>query len=213
MRSHRWTILAAALAMTACIPRSVLRGGDPYASDHAMAGWMPAGWRTVAILPFGGDAALRRPLEELAWARLRSATSLELRSPYQVRRAVLARDGAAGAEALVQAAAAWSSDALAASGPPAEEVRALAARLGVDALLIGAAAERGTDLALLDGATGATVAAVRRGGSNWAAARGPAERAADGAARALTAMAIALRTPPGRVAELHAPAAPEGGPW
>lgn len=216
MRPGSPQLLVVLLGLAACIPDSVLRGTNPYAHEETLASPVPAGWRALAILPFGGDAAFRRPAEELAGLRLRDATTLGLKRPYAIRRWLVEQDGPDGAEAALQAASRWSAEAVERRALPADEVRALAARLQVDAVVVGAIAVggRSIDLALVDGATSAPVAAVRRGGSDWAADLGPASRSADATTRALDALAVALRTPAGAVpAILPVPWSPPEAPW
>lgn len=199
--------------LPACLPAALFARHDPFAANRTQVRTMPSGWRNLAILPFGGDPAFRRPAEEQVALELRAATPLGLMRPYAAHRWFLAQGGPTEAEAVVVLAGRWSDAAAEGREVPADEVLALAGRLGVDALLLGASGAGGwwTQLALFDGATGAPVAAVRRGGSNWAADDGPVGRSEDATRRALVDMARALRTPAGEVPALLGPAAPTEG--
>lgn len=173
-------------------------------TDRAFTTARPDGWRRIAVIPFGGDPAHRRPAEELVAVSVWRMGALATVMPFAIEAA--ARSTPRGAPALEPEA--WSRAYLqpdGEGGPPREAVRAAAAWLAADALVLGAVASGGSsaDLVLVDGGSGEAVLAVRRAGSAWASQRGVHALAMSSVERALEALLEALRTRPGEPPRVH----------
>lgn len=201
--------------------------------DPSFARPNPGTWKTVAVLPFGGEAALRRPAEEWVAIRLREQAAVGVMPPFAVGGAL------AAASALPSPAAGWFgevegwtsawADAASPAAPPGvpgkDRVRALADALGADALVLGAvttsrnsdgkalAPVPAVDLLLIDTGTGDAAAFVRRWGDAalgepgmHACAMGAADQAAD-------ALLLVLRAKAGETAPVHVPQAPTPAPF
>ncbi len=198
--------LIAALSACAVVPPGI-RAADPDATDRVAARAPPAGWKRVAVLPFGGDPAHRRPAEELVALRVQRSTNLELLTPFAMQRSNRSRGldaSAALADADRWAAAYVEAPA---AGPPRDELRALAKEVAVDALVLGRVAPGGAsvDLVLVDGASGDAVAALRRAGSARAAGRGIHELAMSSTERALEDLVMVLQARPGEAPRVAMP--------
>ena len=207
-----------ALACSACV-----FPGPSKRTDRAFATAPPASWARIAVLPFDGAPELCRPAEELVALRIRHQRKVAIVTPLAARRALSAgRAGAPDAPAAAPVASpspsAWiggRADAEAplapAEAPSAVEIRAVAARLGVDGVVAGTVTHDATwrvsyadvggaaiELVLFD-ATGAAVAVLRRRGSWGAAREGVHEAAMDATSRAADDLLVVLRTPPSQV--------------
>jgi hypothetical protein len=196
----RATLPLLVAALSSCAP--VVPGittSSPYSTDQTAVRAPPSGWERIAVVPFGGAAAHRRPAEELVAVKLAAAVPLALVPPFRVERACRLRDDVSVAPAAVER---WVQAALGAEGQavPRDELRALAAALAADALVLGRVEPGGAfaDVVLVEGASGEPVAAVRRAGSPWAAQRGVHELAMSSTARALADLVEVLLTAPGK---------------
>lgn len=191
---------ALAAVAAACVsPVSISIGRidtlDPALADRVQTGAPSPAWRRVAVLPFGGDPAHRRPAEELVAVELRRRTPLQVASPFPTQRALLAR----GPGGVAEDAERWALAYLEApvGAVPREELRGIARVLAADALVLGRIAPFGlsADLVVVDGASGDAVAAVRRAGGARAAELGLHDLAMDSTARALEDVVRVLRGP------------------
>jgi hypothetical protein len=223
------TLVAAALSaggLGGCVlPRRA--GPDP-----SFARPNPGTWKTVAVLPFGGEASLRRPAEEWVAIRLREQAAVGVMPPFAVGGALAAASvlpsPAEGWFGEVQGwTAAWANAAPAAASPVVpgrDRVRELADALGADALVLGSvntdrasdgklAPAPTVDLLLVDAGTGDAAAFVRRWGD--VALGGPGMHAcAMGAAdRAAEALLLVLRAKAGETAPVHVPQPPTPEPF
>jgi len=199
----------AAVAAAACVsPVSISIGRidtlDPALADCVQTGAPSPAWRRVAVLPFGGDPAHRRPAEELVAVELRRRTPLQVASPFPTQRALLAR----GPGGVAEDAERWALAYLEApvGAVPREELRGIARVLAADALVLGRIAPFGlsADLVVVDGASGDAVAAVRRAGGARAAELGLHDLAMDSTARASRTSSGSSGAPAGRVPRLPA---------
>jgi hypothetical protein len=198
--------IAAVLCACAMVPPGI-RAADPSATDRAAVRAPPPGWKRVAVLPFAGDPAHRRPAEELVAVTLQRSTHLALVPPYAVQQWFRwSPDQAAAALPDVDR---WVQAYLEppGAGVPRDELRALATRVAAEAIVIGRVSPGGAaaDLVLVDAATGEAVAALRRAGSARAAQSGVHELAMSSTERALQDLVAVLQTPPGRVPPVHTP--------
>lgn len=207
----RATLPLLVAALSSCAP--VVPGittSSPHSTDQVAVRAPPPGWKRIAVVPFGGAAAHRRPAEELVAVRLHAAVPLGLVPPFHVERSCRGRDDVSVAAADVER---WVRAALEPGQEPAprDGLRALAAVLGVDALVLGRVEEGGAsaDVVLVEGASGEPVAAVRRAGSAWAALRGVHELAMSSTARALADLVEVLRTAPGKEPRVRREPEPE----
>jgi hypothetical protein len=179
----------------------------PETLDRVTTRTPPAGWRSLAVLPFGGDPAHRRPAEELVAMRLRRAGPVSVVAPFAIRSAF--PGGGLDAGRAIQDADRWATAYLHAPGEeqPRRELRDLARKLGVDALVVGRVQPGGAmaDLVLVDGSTGEAIAAVKRAGDASAASRGIHELAMNATGRAAEDLVTVLQ---GRTPTLRRPHAP-----
>lgn len=198
--------LAAGLAACAAVPPGI-RTADPVATDRVVVRALPPGWKRVAVLPFAGDPAHRRPAEELVAVSLQRSTHAVVVPPFAIQRWF--RWSAEQSEAALADVERWARAYLdpPEAGVPHEETRAVARRIGADALVIGRVEPGGgaADLVLVDGVTGEGVAALRRAGSRWAAERGVHELAMSSTERALADLVTVLGTPAGQVPHVAPP--------
>jgi hypothetical protein len=189
-RPRAAALLGVLAALAGCVrPASGLVRGirteDPLVVDRVEVKGPARAWRRLAVLPFDGAAAHRRPAEELAAVTLRAELRRDVLGPFAAARA-------AAEETASRAPAAPLDPAMA---------RALAARLGVDALVLGTVEPGGAvaRLVLVDAATGEPCASIRRAGAWRAALRGRHELAMASTRRALEDLVAVLRTPAGTI--------------
>jgi hypothetical protein len=207
-RPRRAAALAAfALAACVAVPPGI-RAADPEKTDRVALRTRPPGLARIAVLPFGGLPAHRRPAEEWVAVQLARSSGSIVLGPWAVARWY--RAGVGEPAALVADVEAWTrayrlrfegmDDDPDAPPPPREEIRKLAAALGADAVVLGQLIDGGdvAELVLVDGTTGDAVAVLRRAGERAAADLGIHELAMSATDRALQDVFAVLRTPAGQ---------------
>jgi hypothetical protein len=128
--------LAAALSACAAVPPGI-RTEDPETADRVDVRALPLGWRRVAVVPFGGDAAHRRPAEELVSLELARSTRFGILRPYAFQQ--WHRRVSGDAAALAASVDRWMGaylpeEATDAPELPHQDLRAIANAAGADAL-------------------------------------------------------------------------------
>jgi hypothetical protein len=205
LRATSTLVLAAALSACAAVPPGI-SVADPATTDRVFARELPRGWSRMAVLPFAGDPAHRRPAEEYVTVRVRQATRLAVITPYAAQRFL------ESSRAAPFDADGWTAFYFAPppAVPPPDALRAFAKALAVDAVILGRVAPGGAsaDLVLVDGASGAPIAVLRRAGSPGASEAGVHELAMNAVGRAADDLALLLQ---GRPPEnTQAPPLPRG---
>lgn len=204
---------AAGLACAGWQPAG-LQAADPRSTDRFAARAIPSQWRMVAVLPFGGAPSHRRPAEELVAAVVQRSSRVAVVPPFRV--ALAARREGAPPDAAALRADAWvSAYADPSATHPRADARETAARLGVDALVVGRVAPGGAaaELVVVDGRSGDAIATLRRAGSASAVMLGVHELAMSSTRKAADDLVTVLATRLGHVpASPAAAASPEGDP-
>ena len=199
--------IAAGLSACAVVPPGILIA-RPEFIDRIQVEAPPPGWKRLAVVPFGGDPAHRRPAEELVAVTLVRYVPFAVLGPFPLRRHL----GDGPASGLLAEAGSWAHALADPSGAEIsrDRLRRLALDSGADALVLGWLAPGGAsaELVLVDAGSGAPVAALRRTGSASAAERGVHELAMSSTQEALIDLVEVLRTPPGARPKVRPPRKP-----